>query len=53
MTSLNLRAADAGLGFHFHSEFRGGIVNMEQEMEDKTVELVVRSFSIRHYEQPN
>lgn len=22
-------------------------------MEDKTVELVVRSFSIRHYEQPN
>lgn len=24
MTSLNLRAADAGLGFHFHSEFRGG-----------------------------
>lgn len=24
MTSLHLRAADAGLGFHFQSEFRGG-----------------------------
>ncbi|KAG9335352.1 hypothetical protein JZ751_005354, partial [Albula glossodonta] len=39
VTSRQSRAADAGLGFHFHCEFRGNN-NMEPEIEDKTLELM-------------
>ncbi|CAB1325313.1 unnamed protein product [Coregonus sp. 'balchen'] len=40
MTSLHLQAADAGLGFYFHSRDSGGNNNMEPEMEDNTLELM-------------
>lgn len=36
-----LRAADAGLGFHFHYQRGLGNNNMEPDIEDKTLELMV------------
>ncbi len=39
-------------GFPFSERVSGGIVNMEPEMEDKTLELMVRFVSLWHPGHP-
>ena len=56
MSEVNDVSAFAGrrrrAGFPFSERVSGGIVNMEPEMEDKTLELMVRVVSLWHPGHP-